>query len=524
MFKIKRLQIPMYLIVLCCSQIQAQTASDKPNIVLIVLDDMNDYIGVMGGHPQAITPHMDQLAREGVLFTNAHSNAPVCAPSRASFMSGLLPSTTENYGFKNRMQNPVLKNSKTLPEYARENGYKAYQTGKIQHHSRKSDWNQMGIPKNQEPLAYNGRKQVAHPSVPAAFGAVGALDGTFAPLSDIPTIQKSKDAPGYTGWWDVKNKKPFRYVNDEDRDLMTDEKSAIWFDKKIKTIENSSDKSPFFIAFGIMNPHTPHVAPKKYFDLYPLETLEIPVINGKDNEDCFYDEVLSGKGKSHFSALLQSYPKIEEGIKTYLQAYLAEVSFADEIVGQILKTIDASSFKNNTIVILTSDHGYNIGEKEYLFKNSPWEESTRIPLMIKDPRNFKNAGKTVSNPVSLIDLYPTISDFCDFKGATIKSDTGASLDGFSLRTLVENPDKKQWAGPDLALTLIKNKESNKPEDQNYSIRSENYRYIRYSNGKEELYDHTKDPYEWVNEIENKEYKKIRMTLRTSLKEQIPNIF
>jgi arylsulfatase A-like enzyme len=496
---------------------------DRPNVVLIVLDDMNDYLGVLGGHPQAKTPHMDQLAQEGVLFSNAHSNAPVCAPSRASFMSGILPSTSLNYGFNKRTKNEILVNSKTLPEFAKENGYLVFQTGKIQHHVVKSDWDEMGVPKYQGPLAYNGMRAVPHPPVPKKFGEIGALDGTFAPLSDIPIIPKSKKAPGYTGWWNHKKKKPFRYISDTDRDLMTDEKSVVWFEKKIKSLEVLNTKKPFFIAFGIMNPHTPHVAPQKYFDRFPIETIEIPVIKNHDNEDCSYDDVLSGKGKSHFAALKASYKNIADGLKAYMQAYLAEVSFADDIVGHVLATIKESTFKDTTVILLVSDHGYNIGEKDYLFKNSPWEESTRIPFIIKDPRQPKNAGKIVLQPISLIDLYPTISDLCNFKGNTKKNEKGAALDGYSLVPFLEDSENTIWEGPKVALTIIKNKGSVRPEHQHYSLRSKDHRYVRYSNGSEELYDHAADPYEWTNEIDNPKYNRIKRALRFELKRQIKGI-
>ncbi|MCG9972538.1 sulfatase [Christiangramia crocea] len=496
---------------------------EKPNVVLIVLDDLNDYVGVLGGHPQAKTPNIDKMAKEGVLFTNAHSNAPVCAPSRSSFMSGILPSSSGNYGFENRKKNSILSNSKTISEYAIENGYKAFQTGKIQHHSRAADWTEMGVPKYQGPVAYNGIKPVIHPSVPEAFAAIGLLDGTFASLADIPSVPESRETPGYTGWWNHKKETPFYYNTDQDRDLMTDEKSVRWLKNKLEELEESKTKEPFFIAFGIMNPHTPHVAPQKYFDMYPMESLEIPIIKDNDNEDCSYDEVLSGKGRSHFEALKDSYPQIEDGLKAYLQAYLAEVTFTDDIVGEVLNSIEESKFSENTIIILVSDHGYNMGEKEYLFKNSPWEESTRIPFIIKHPKYKANAGKKVNHPVSLIDLYPTIADLCEMKGSTLKNDKGVEIDGYSLKTFLEDPDNTIWEGPDIALTVIKNNESSDSEDQNYSVRSKNYRYVRYSNGSEEFYDHRNDPYEWDNQIKNPKYKDKIVAHKKALKMQIQRI-
>lgn len=498
-------------------------AQKKPNVIMIVLDDLNDYLGVMDGHPQAITPHLDKLAGEGILFENAHSNAPVCAPSRSSFMSGILPGTSQNYAFDKWMKNEVLKNCKTMSAFARENGYQAYQTGKIQHHAKKSDWDAMGVKKYQGPMPFDGVKVAVHPSVPKAFSAVGPLDGTFAPLSDVPVVPASSSAPGYAGWYNTQAKKPFRYVSENDRDKMTDEKSVDWLQKKMKTLEQSDNDKPFFIAFGIMNPHTPHVVPKKYFDMYPLETLKIPVIKEGDNDDCHYDEVLEGKGRTHFTALKESYSDMDEGLRAYLQAYLACVSFADDIVGNAINIIDKSKFKENTIVVLFSDHGYNMGEKDYLFKNSLWEESTRVPLIIRDPRYAKNAGKRVGHPVSLIDIYPTVADLCDMKGDTRKNENGVELDGFSLKPFLENPDTDNWKGPDVALTVVYGKKSKAPKDQNYSIRSKNYRYVRYVNGSEELYDHTTDSYEWVNEINNPKYTKVTDQMRKYLQEQVSSI-
>jgi arylsulfatase A-like enzyme len=497
---------------LCSNSVADQRR--KPNVLMIVSDDLNDYLGVMDGHPQAKTPNLDKLARQGVLFANAHSNAPICAPSRASFMTGILPTTSKNYGFGKWQKNSVLKSVKTLPEYFRENGYKAYYTGKVDHQPKYSAWDGIGLKQYHGPVAYNGKEPVPHPSVPSAFGSIGLLDGTFASLADIPAVPASKDAPGYTGWWHARRNKPFRYVNYDDRDKMWDEESADWFRGKIKSLENDKNHGPFFIAFGIMSPHTPHVAPQKYFHMYPLKSLKIPVIKEGDNEDCKYDEVLGGKGRTHFTALKESYSDLDEGLRAYVQAYLACVSFVDDIVGDVMSTLDNSKFKDNTIVILFSDHGYNMGEKDYLFKNSLWEESTRIPFIIRDPRYATNAGKTVDHPISLIDVYPTIKDLCDLKGSTVKNKQGAELDGHSLKPFLENPKSGTWDGPDVALSVV---------HENYSVRSNNYRYIHYSIGSEELYDHTEDSYEWYNVADDPKYAKIKEKLKAQLLEMVPSV-
>ena len=496
-------------------------ASDRQNVLMIVLDDLNDYIGVMDGHPQAKTPHLDQLAKEGVLFENAHSNASVCAPSRSSFMTGILPSTSRNYGFDKWYQNPVLKNCKTIAQLTRENGYRAYRSGKVLHHKSPKEWTGVGENGYQGPVAYNGIKPVGHPSVPEEFINIGLLDGSFAPLSDVPSVPASGDAPGYTGWWDSQKGKPFKYNSPTDRDLMSDEKSAKWLKKTLTALEdNKEDDSPFFIAVGIVKPHTPHIVPKKFYDMYPLESLKIPVIKEGDNEDCKYDEVLEGKGRTHFAALTEAYTPIEEGIRAYLQGYLASVSFADHIIGQVMRALDESKFKDNTTVILFSDHGYNMGEKDYLFKNSLWEESTHVPFIIRHPDYMHQAGKSVEHPISLIDVYPTIVDLCDFKGDNKKNENGADLDGYSLKPFLDNPETNKWEGPKTALTVIANRGEKNPAMQNYSLRSRDYRYIRYANGSEELYDHTIDSYEWTNVENDEAYAKIKTKLSKALDRQI----
>ena len=209
-------------------------AQEKPNVVMIVLDDLNDFVGVMGGHPQAKTPNIDKLAAEGVLFNNAHSNVPVCSPSRASFMTGILPTTSGNWGFGDWQKNEISMNSKSIPEYMRSNGYKTFQTGKVFHTTKKGVWDEMGAIADYGPMAFNGKKSTLHPSSPKGMAALGPLDATFASLANVPNIQPTNDTPGYKGWRNThwKTKSHFHYTDDNNRDLLTDEKSAEWLEKK----------------------------------------------------------------------------------------------------------------------------------------------------------------------------------------------------------------------------------------------------------------------------------------------------
>ncbi len=499
-------------------------AESKPNVLMIILDDMNDYIGVMGGHQQTLTPHIDRFAKQGVYFANAHSNCPVCSPSRASFMSGIAPWHSGCWGFKNPLQNPVLKASKTIAQYARENGYTTAETGKVLHIDIPSIWDDRGIPKSHGPYASDGVKMVQHPACPATMAKFGALDSTFAPLSDIPVV-KTTDGRIVKGWFDIhwgQKPRPFRYVTDDNRDKMTDEKSVEWFRKKIAGFQHHGLNKPFFIAVGIMRPHTPLVVPKKYFDKFPLDKIKLPVRQENDKADCGkYVREHKSRGQLIYEALKAGYPTTEEGLKRYTQAYLACVNFADDMVGQILQTLDSSKFRDNTIVILFSDHGYHVGEKDELWKYTNWEESTRVPFIIRDPRYARNAGKRVDHAISLIDVFPTIQDLCGMTGTTRINKNGAPLSGHSLRPFLENPQTTQWEGPDIAVTITASWKSTLPRQQNLSARSRYFCYIHYADGSEELYDHRNDPHEWHNLANDPRYTSIKAELKQKLWKVVP---
>ncbi|MBR8536166.1 sulfatase-like hydrolase/transferase [Carboxylicivirga sediminis] len=491
-------------------------AQERMNAVLIVLDDMNDYIGVMGGHPQAKTPNIDQLANEGVFFSNAHANAPICAPSRASFLSGLYPSTTGNFGFAHIADNEVLSNSKFIMEYAAENGYETYSTGKIFHRSGDDPSKVKGEKQDQGPYAWDGTNPIPHPSVPEPFRNVGLLNGSFAPLSDVP--------PG--GWRnDYNGSTPFRYVSSSDRDKMCDEISADfvmqWIEQH-ETLKAQGNDKPFFMAYGGMKPHTPHVVPQRFFDMYPLDKVMIPEILKNDLKDT-YGQHFSIGGFNDFDSLLVSYATAEEGLRRYVQSKLACITFADSLVGVVHNAIKNSSFADNTVIILCGDNGFHMGEKCRLAKNTLWEESTRIPFMVKAPGFSASEGAIVSHPVGLIDIYPTFKDLCAWTGETQKNAQGAELDGHSLRAFLENPNTASWEGPEVALESVVNPASSEIAKQNYAVRSKDYRYILYPSGDEELYDLSVDKNEWNNVIFDETYAAIAQELREQLKALVPEV-
>jgi len=483
-----------------------------PNVIFIMCDDLNDYQGIFGGHPQAISPNIDRLSLSGVRFVNAQSNAPVCQPSRNSLFTGVYPHDSKDYGWTPILKQPVLKNNKTLITLFKENGYKTLATGKLTHGKPPKDWDEWGVnyKHNYGPVYNDGDKNVAHPKVPYPYAKIGSVDGSFGRLSTAGISSGERGKPGWVNGWD---KTPFRYINDNDRDALQDEKHAAWAVKKIKELENTNQ--PFFMGIGFVRPHTPLHAPDKYFDMFPIEKLELSPWMKDDNSDTFWDENFkpNRKGKKLYRELLKSYNGDRElAIKHFLQAYLACVAFVDEQVGKVMDALEKSSLSNNTIVVFTSDHGWQMGEKNYLFKNSLWEESVRIPLLIKTPTT--KAGSKVEQPVSLVDIYPTLVDLCNLKGTNKKNELGADLGGFNMKPLLEG---KSWMGPKGALTIVGNYGKNiATEKQNFSYRTKRYRYILYSNGREELYDHAHDDYEWHNVANDKKYRKTKNRLKSEL--------
>jgi len=500
----------------------ADRGRKPPNVVMIVIDDLNDYVTGMGGHPQAKTPHMAKLAASGVRFRRAYSNNPVCAPSRGSLFTGIYPHTSRLIHFGKWYENEVLAHSKTLPEHFRDNGYRTLGTGKLLHHFRPHVWETFGHQANYGPWAWDGKRRVGHPSVPEPFRSIGPVDGSFAPLSDVPSVPASDEAPGYTGWIDTpdwKTRRPLRYTSETDRDPLPDERCAAWAVEHIRRLAKDASGQPFFLGVGFIRPHTPLYAPKRFFDMFPIEQVRLPVIQPGDAADTHYKDVYSPeqKGLRYFRLLKASYPTLEEGLRTYVRAYLACGAFVDEQVGKVVEAVEGSGLRDNTIILVTSDHGYNLGQKDYLFKNSLWEESGRVPLIIRAP-GVARPGGVVEHPVSLVDVYPTLADLCGLRGDTRKSAQGARPDGHSLRPFLVDPDTEAWDGPEAALTVIKaqGRPSTKPHEHHYSIRTRRWRYTLYNNGDEELYDHDADPREWTNLAAEAACKAVKARLKALL--------
>ena len=509
----------------------SRKTSTPPNVLFIICDDLNDSVAGMGGHPQAITPNINRLMRRGVRFTNAQSNNPICAPSRASLLHGIYPHTSGFYGYHQNRRAPfyeykIFQDCVTFPEYFKKNGYTVFGTGKLHHWPQPQEWVGLdGVARyghriDYGPWPWDGKsdKPLPNPNLPAPLNE-RQWDG-FGPLSDTPIFGGVRGGwRKYAGREDTDDKSPFRYVNDDDRDLMADEKIAAW----AADVLSQKHNAPFFLAVGFGKPHAPFYAPQKYFDMFPLETIQLPPYKLDDLADCA--KILAEKtspddwGRSVWDAVQEAGG--EQMWKRWVQAYLACVAYVDEQTGKVLDALEASPYADNTIVVFTSDHGYHMGEKDHMFKNTDWEETTRTPLVIFAP-GLTQADAECDHPVSLVDLYPTLVDLAGLPDKPNRASNQVLLDGHSLRPFLKDPKNGTWDGPDVALTVVAGgdklefHEPGKVERQHFTVRSRDWRYILCGNGEEELYDHRVDPHEWTNLAADPRYASIKAQLRHQL--------
>ena len=517
-----------------CLFISSQVFGEKPNVLLIVCDDLNDYVETLGGHPQTRTPNIRKLIDSGVSFTQAHCNIPICNPSRASFATGIYPHTSQQFGFEDWDKNEILKNSRTMMDHFGKNGYHTLGTGKVMHNRDRQEWKEFGYPSDYGPFLFNGKDKIPNLTVPSPFrDDFGIIDGNFGPLKNVSDKKSTDTGKVYswlTGSW--RKQREMKYISDEDRDPTGDELNAQWAVKRLTELASSKDKKPFFMGVGFVRPHTPLIVPQKYFDLFPLKSIKLPKILKEDAKDTFKHTVTSkeddrsgDRGTKMYDSLVASYKGDRElALKKFIQAYLASVASVDDLVGDILETLNKTNLDKNTIVIFTSDHGWGNGEKDYLYKNSLWQESTRVPLIIRAP-GVSTSGKKCKQPVSLVDLYPTLLDLCGLPANTMKNEQGRPLDGFSMKPYLKDPENGKWEGPEFAITaLYKWAQYYDPAYQNYSLRFKDWRYIRYENGKEELYHTAKDDHEWYNLAMDSKFESKLIEFRQKLLSIIPKVF
>ncbi|WP_170266737.1 sulfatase [Brevifollis gellanilyticus] len=437
------------------SKKRTPSAAGKPNVLFIIADDLRDYVGWMGGHPQARTPNMDRLAKMGMRFTNAHCNYALCNPSRTSLLTGMMPSSSGVFGNEQDWRRSVQITGKpTLPEHFKSLGFHTAAGGKIFHANH-------GGPEGRLSGWHGGRR---------GFEQDAAWDTRFpdagVQIPDLP-VHTGQNFNGMNIWhWD--------WGQIDVPDELTDDGSVVaWASDQL----GKSSKQPFFLAVGLYRPHSPWYVPKAYFDLFPIDSIQLPEVKADDLADV--PEIAKGHEKpgGHHDEIVKQ-GKWKEAVR----AYLASVAFCDAMLGKVLDALEAGPNAKNTIIVFTSDHGWYLGEKQMWHKGKLWEETTRIPLCIVAP-GITQPDTVSAEPVSLIDLYPTLCDLTQTKAPE-------HLDGTSLVPMLKDPATKS-ARP--AITIMGG-----GKQAGYAARTDQWRYIRYADGSEELYDHQTDPHEWTN--------------------------
>lgn len=427
----------------------------RPNILFIAIDDLNDWIGVTQGHPQSQTPNLNRLAGRGVLFRNAYCAAPACNPSRAALMTGIAPHQSGVY-LNEQPWRKALPDAVTIPQYLRKGGYTVKGSGKIYHGAYPD-------PRSWDEFFPSKRQQKPRDPLPKQ-----------RPINGIANTRHFDWGP----------------VNVKD-DRMGDAKVANWVAEQL----GKKHQQPLFLACGFYRPHLPWYVPKKYFDRFPLDEIQLPKVFGDDLQD------IPEAGKKMAKPGGDHRKVVKHGQwKQAVQGYLASIAFTDTMLGRVLDALDASGQSDNTVIVLWTDHGWNLGEKQHWRKFALWENTTRTPLMIIVPKGTPgllegtSKGTVCTRAVSLLDIYPTLVELCALKPKP-------GLAGRSLVPLLQDANAA-WERP--ALTT--------QGRQNHALRNDRWRYIRYADGSEELYDHQADPHEWRNLADESKHTNVKAQL------------
>lgn len=419
-------------------------AADRLNVLFIAVDDMNVDLACYG-NPVVKSPNLDRLAREGVLFERAYCQFPLCSPSRTSLMTGLRPDTTQVFNLQKHFRK-VLPDVVTLSQLFIQNGWFGARVGKIYHYGNPG---QIGTSGLDDELSW---QQVVNP-----YGRDKVEEHLIVNYTPKRGLGSSLSVLAAEG------------TDEEQTDGMVATEA-------IKLMERHKDE-PFFIAAGFYRPHCPYIAPKKYFELYPLEQIQLPEITGAEFKDVPDIALASTQPRPWFGVT-------ELEARLSKQAYYATISFVDAQIGRLLDAVERLGLKERTLIIFWSDHGYHQGEHGLWKKQSNFEESARAPFIMAGP-GVKRRGGRVNSPVEFVDIYPTVADLAGVKPP-------AGLHGVSLRPLLENPDAA-WDRP--AFTQVQR--GRKP---GHSVRTSRWRYIEWNNGRDgaQLYDHDNDPRELRN--------------------------
>ncbi|QEL19472.1 sulfatase [Limnoglobus roseus] len=425
----------------------------RPNVLFIAVDDLNHWVGHLGRNKQTKTPNIDRLAKMGVTFTKAYCAAPVCNPSRAALMSGLRPGSTGVYD-NGQDWKAVIPKEQTLTTQFLKAGYDVHGSGKIYHANahRPGEWTDYFVGANE--------KVTPHPT--AKNDGVGGIK--FQPLTDDSKLQ---------------------------------DESIV--DAGIKQLGAKHDK-PFFVAVGLHKPHMPWNVPKKYYDLFPLDSIELPPTTADDLKDVPPGGIKFAKPQGDHATMVKS-----GRWKEAVQGYLAAIAYCDAQVGRLIDAYEKSPEKDNTIVVFWGDHGWHLGEKEHWRKFALWEETTRMPFIWVAPGVTKPG--VCDRTVDLMSIYPTLCSLCGI-------DKPAHVEGNDIKPLLLDPTAK-WDHPAITTYHL----------NNHAVRTAKWRYIRYASGGEELYDHDADEFEWTNLAKDEKYadvkKELAKFLPTTNKPELP---
>ncbi|MFC1782662.1 sulfatase-like hydrolase/transferase [Planctomycetota bacterium] len=429
----------------------------KPNVLFISLDDLNDWIEPLGGHPQAKTPNLVRLAKESVNFTHNYCASPSCLPSRTALLTGRHCYHTGVYS-NYQYWREVLPEAVTLPKYFSECGYWSAGAGKIFHNDQPdpASWDDYFPSKTKHMPGYYYPQRGGTVNMPKFDLMYGDFD--WSPIE----------------------------INDEQTG---DFKSVKWIIDHL----NRDHTNPFFLACGIYRPHLPWYVPRKYFDMFPLESIQLPKVLANDLDDV----PERGRDIAYRAGHYHKHVIEADQWRPAVQGYLASIAYADAMLGKLLDALEQSTYADNTIIVLWSDHGWQFGEKEHWRKFALWENVAKTVMMMKVPPGVaglpsgSKAGVRCDRITSLMDIFPTLVDLCQLPP---KSD----LDGRSLVPLLKDP-KTPWDYP--AITTY--------DFNEFSIRTEDFRYIHYIDDSEELYNHRTDPEEWTNVASDPRYKAIK---------------
>lgn len=461
----KKLAVLAFL-TLSLSDTYGQSKVDKKyNVLFIAVDDLNNDLGCYG-NTFVKSPNFDRLAKMGVKFDRAYNQFPLCSPSRSSLLTGQRPDVTGIYELKTHFRE-TLPDIVTLPQLFKNNNYYTARVGKIFHYGVPG---QIGTDGLDDPISWNHK--------------INPKGRDKTEESAVKNLTPDRSLGSAVAW----------HAAEGTDDEQTDGISA---NEAIKILEQKKDE-PFFLAVGFYRPHTPYIAPKKYFDLYPVDKIPLPKEIDNDLND-IPDAALFTK--------LPHWGLSEPERREALRANYATISFLDAQVGKLLDAVERLKLSDNTIIVIWSDHGYNVGQHGQWMKQSLFENSARVPLIISVPGFAK--GQSSGRTVELLDIYPTLAELAGL-------DPKQNLQGKSLVPLLKKPNAT-WDKP--AYTQVRRKTI-----MGRSVRTERFRYTEWDGGKAgiELYDHQKDSHEFTNLSEKQEFKKVVNELAGLLRK--PGIF